>query len=478
MSEAGGGYPSDLTDEQWALVEPLLPPARVGPKGGRREKHPRRRIVDAIFYVVRTGCAWRELPKDFAPWPTVYWYVAWWHGDGTVERIHDALRAQLREVNGRNAEPSAGLIDSQSVRTADAVPAATRRFDAGKKVKSRKRFLVTNTLGLLLAVHVIAANVQDRNGAQRPPLWTRLDHPWIRKIWADQGFAGRLVDWTAQALGRDLEIDSPDRRTPVQATGAPPSSSLSGRIVLLPEPSSRLKSGPYGCTCPALQPAPWPSSGQSAACKADASGKGAGHEWPQERGLGGLESRRGASRYPHRLRPALQRLPSGVGLPCPGLCPVRRWPLAFVVVRVPRLTCRANVHERHRTGTRTVGKRVGGNPSRVRISYPPPLLSPGNTSKGPTSRWGPSTLSSDFVVPAGFLSTAGVSGVSQMASAIFRATSSSMAPGTLRYRARTLAEVPGSHPVVPASPQSASGPAAHAAGPEAQHLHGSSRRCC
>lgn len=142
MSGAGGGYPSDLTDEQWALVEPLLPLPRVGPKGGRREKHPRRRIVDAIFYVVRTGCAWRQLPKDFAPWPTVYWYFTWWHDDGTVERIHDALRCKVREADGRNAEPSAGLIDSQSVRTADTVPVATRGFDAGKKVKGRKRFMV------------------------------------------------------------------------------------------------------------------------------------------------------------------------------------------------------------------------------------------------------------------------------------------------------------------------------------------------
>ncbi|MFC8454603.1 IS5 family transposase [Kitasatospora sp. NPDC057223] len=214
MSSNRGGYPSDLTDEQLALVEPLLPPARVGPKGGRREKHPRRRIVDAIFYVVRTGCSWRQLPNDFAPWPTVYWYFTWWHDDGMVERIHDALRGQVREADGRNVEPSAGLIDSQSIRTADTVPAATRDFDAGKKVKGRKRFIVTDTLGLLLAVHVVAANIQDRDGARRPLLWTRLDHPSVRKIWADQGFAGRLVDWTSQILGRDLEIvrKAPDQR--------------------------------------------------------------------------------------------------------------------------------------------------------------------------------------------------------------------------------------------------------------------------
>ncbi|MFF8022729.1 IS5 family transposase [Streptomyces sp. NPDC007896] len=201
-----GGYPSDLTDEQWALVEPLFPPPRTGPKGGRREKHPRRRIVDAIFYVVRTGCAWRQLPRDFPPWQTVYWYFVRWHDEGTVIRVHDALRDQVRRAAGRCEEPSAGLIDSQSVRTADTVSAATRGFDAGKKVKGRKRFLVTDTLGLLLAVHVMAASVQDRDGAKRPLLWARLDHPSVRKVWADQGFAGRLVDWMAQILGRELEI--------------------------------------------------------------------------------------------------------------------------------------------------------------------------------------------------------------------------------------------------------------------------------
>ncbi|WP_046776692.1 IS5 family transposase [Streptomyces yangpuensis] len=206
MGGSGGGYPSDLTDDQWALVEPLLPPARVGPKGWRRGKHLRRRIADAIFYLVRTGCAWRQLPKDFPPWPTIYWYFTWWHDDGTVERIHDALRDKVRTAGGRNAEPTAGLIDSQSVRTADTVPATTRDLDAGKKIKGRKRFTVTDTLGLLLAVHVVAANVPDRDGARRRLLWTRLGHPSVQKNWADQGFAGRLVDWTAQILGRELDI--------------------------------------------------------------------------------------------------------------------------------------------------------------------------------------------------------------------------------------------------------------------------------
>jgi transposase len=112
------------------------------------------------------------------------------------------------------------LIDSQSVRTADTVPVATRGFDAGKKIKDRKRCIVTDTLGLLLAVHVVAANVQDRDGARPLLLWTRPDHPGVRKVWADQGFVGRLVDWTAQSLGRELEIvrkDSDQRGFQVQS---------------------------------------------------------------------------------------------------------------------------------------------------------------------------------------------------------------------------------------------------------------------
>ncbi|MFD5919600.1 transposase [Kitasatospora sp. NPDC058201] len=143
----------------------------------------------------------------------MYWYFTWWHDDGTVERIHDALRGRVREADGRDVEPSAGLIDPQSVRTADTVPVETRGFDGGKKVKGRKRFIVADTLGLLLAVHVVAASIQDRDGAKQPLLWTRLDHPGVKKVWADQGFAGRLVEWTAQVLGRDLEIvrKDPDR---------------------------------------------------------------------------------------------------------------------------------------------------------------------------------------------------------------------------------------------------------------------------
>jgi transposase len=149
------GYPSDLTDAQWELIEPLLPPAKTG---GRAEKHPRRLIVDAILYVVRTGCSWRQLPTDFPPWETVYWYFKRWEDAKVTEKILAAVREQLRVAEGRNPEPSAGLVDSQTVRGADTVGADSRGYDAGKKINGRERFIVTDTLGLLITVVVCAAH--------------------------------------------------------------------------------------------------------------------------------------------------------------------------------------------------------------------------------------------------------------------------------------------------------------------------------
>jgi len=111
----------------------------------------------------------------------VYWYSTWWHDDGTIEKFHDALRIGVRQAEDGNAQPSAGPIDPQSVGAADSVPAATSGFDAGKKTKGRNRFIFTDTLGLLLAVHVVAASVQDRDDAKRPLPWTRLDHPTMAK---------------------------------------------------------------------------------------------------------------------------------------------------------------------------------------------------------------------------------------------------------------------------------------------------------
>jgi transposase len=195
-------YPSDLTDAQWALIEPLLPRAKTG---GRREKHPRRDIVDAILYVVRTGCSWRQLPVDFPPWQTVYWYFIRWEEDNLTERMLPVLRRRVRAAHGRSEEPSAGIIDSQSVKGADTVPQTSRGYDAGKKVNGRKRFIVTDTLGLLLIVCVMAASVQDRDGAKTTLLGAYLLTP-VRFVYADAGFAGVLVDWCQRLLRTVLEI--------------------------------------------------------------------------------------------------------------------------------------------------------------------------------------------------------------------------------------------------------------------------------
>jgi transposase len=202
MEDRPQRYPSDTNDEQWALIEPLLPAVNTG---GRPEKHPRRAVVDAILYVVRTGCAWRQLSADFPPCQTVYWYFNRWEQAKATEKILPVVRAQLRVQEGRQPEPSAGLIDSQSVKGADTVSRDTRGYDAGKKINGRKRFIVTDALGLLLVVVVLTASVQDRDGA-KPVLLDTYLRTGVRFVFADGGFAGRLLDWAQHVLATTLHI--------------------------------------------------------------------------------------------------------------------------------------------------------------------------------------------------------------------------------------------------------------------------------
>src|ERR1700752_2837541 len=172
---------------------------------GRARVGPRRAIIDAILYVDRAGCAWRYLPDSFPPWPTVYGYFAAWRDDGTVARLHDVLRAQVRAGAGRDIEPTAAVIDSQSVRAADTVPKATRGWDNAKKVNGRKRHIAVDAKGLLLAVVITAASVQDRDAA-RPLLWNlHRSCRRIRLIWADAVYNGRLTTWAA-ALKMRIQI--------------------------------------------------------------------------------------------------------------------------------------------------------------------------------------------------------------------------------------------------------------------------------
>jgi len=179
------------------VITPHLPRQVPGHRG-RPRVWPARRIVEAILYLDRTGCAWRYLPADFPPWQTVYGYFAAWRDDGTLARLHDALRAQVRAAGGRDPEPTAAVIDSQSVRAADTVPKATRGWDNAKKVNGRKRHIAVDTTGLLLAVVITAACVQDRDAA-RPLLWNlRRACRRVRLVWADAGYAaGKLATWAA-----------------------------------------------------------------------------------------------------------------------------------------------------------------------------------------------------------------------------------------------------------------------------------------
>lgn len=195
-------YPSDLTDAQWALIGPMVP---VKP-GGRPAKYPRRRIVEAILYVLRTGCAWRQLPHDFPPWETVYWYFKTWNADGTTDRIHDALRDAARDAAGRDPMASAGIVDAQSVKGADTVGQSSRGFDAGKKVNGRKRHVVVDTIGLLVVVLVTAASVQDRDGGRLVLDRARMKMPSIVLVWADGGYAGRCVEFARRVLRITLQV--------------------------------------------------------------------------------------------------------------------------------------------------------------------------------------------------------------------------------------------------------------------------------
>ncbi|WFE26131.1 IS5 family transposase [Solwaraspora sp. WMMD791] len=199
-------YPSDLTDEQWAVIELILPLIK---EPGRVPKHPRRDIVDAILYVIVGGVSWRQLPADFPPWQTVYWQFRQWERRGVTERIVWVLREELRVDAGRDPQPSAGIIDSQSVKGADTVGSDSRGYDAGKKINGRRRFIVTDTMGLLVTVWVLAASWQDRDGGRGALVAAMAATPSLRLVFADQGFAGRFVDWCDSVLGLAVEIVRP-----------------------------------------------------------------------------------------------------------------------------------------------------------------------------------------------------------------------------------------------------------------------------
>jgi putative transposase len=195
---------SDLTDQEWALLAPLLPAARPG---GRPRSVDLRTIVDGIGYLVRTGCAWRYLPREYGPWSTVYHYYRAWRIDGTWERIHARLRERVRLRAGREPIPSAGIIDSQSARTTE--QGGPHGFDGGKKVNGRKRHLLVDTMGLVLAAVVHPADLHDREGGKLLLGSLGEQSPRLRHVWADQGYTGTFRSWAHAQAGIEVEVVRP-----------------------------------------------------------------------------------------------------------------------------------------------------------------------------------------------------------------------------------------------------------------------------
>ena len=196
-------YTSDLTDHEWNLISHCFPKPS---KRGRRRQHAYRELLNAIFYLTKTGCQWRNRPAHCARWRTVYHYFRLWKKNGLWESIHTHLRELVRWVEGRKRNPSAAIIDSQSVKSTET--SDERGYDAGKKINGRKRHILVDTIGLLLMVMVLPANLQDRDGARQllAAFFARAPRRRVKHIWADGGDAGTLLEWSRKLWRCTIEI--------------------------------------------------------------------------------------------------------------------------------------------------------------------------------------------------------------------------------------------------------------------------------
>jgi putative transposase len=194
-------YGSDLTNEEWDILASLIPPAKPG---GRPRTTDIREVLNAIFYILRSGCSWRLIPHDLPSWQTVYDYFCKWRISGLWEQINTTLREKVRRAAGRDSQPSASIIDSQSVKTTERGGIAG--YDGGKKINGRKRHLLVDTMGLVLKAKVHAADMADRDGAKLllepiSGMFSRLRHCWV-----DMGYRGDVIEWIKQKLGWTVDV--------------------------------------------------------------------------------------------------------------------------------------------------------------------------------------------------------------------------------------------------------------------------------